>query len=285
VLDRRKGIVPLESLGLSSPNLHTTKLMLAKPEGVILVTGPTGSGKTTTLYSVLNHINTEAINIMTMEDPVEYPMQMIRQTSINESAKLGFADGIRSMMRQDPDVILVGEIRDAVTAEMAFRASMTGHQVFSTLHTNSAVGSIPRLQDLGVLPDIMASNLIGIIAQRLVRRLCKQCREPQAVEDLERRLLDLDEAVQLDNIYSAVGCPACDHTGYKGRTSIVEILKIDDYMKKLISQNTSAHELSKAAAATGFKILADDACRRVIDGTTSLDEITRVVDLTGRASR
>lgn len=285
VLDRRKGIVPLDSLGLSEANLHSTKLMLAKPEGVILVTGPTGSGKTTTLYSVLSHINTEAINIMTMEDPVEYPMPMIRQTSINESAKLGFPEGIRSMMRQDPDVILVGEIRDDITAEMAFRASMTGHQVFSTLHTNSAVGSIPRLQDLGVLPDILSSNLIGIIAQRLVRRLCLNCRAPQPVEELERRLLGLDEAVQKFNIYQAEGCPSCDHTGYKGRTAIIEILKINDYMKKLISQNTSAHELAKAAIATGFKTLADDACRRVIDGTTSLDEITRVVDLTGRVSR
>jgi general secretion pathway protein E/type IV pilus assembly protein PilB len=285
VLDRRKGIVPLESLGLSESNLHSVKLMLSKPEGVILVTGPTGSGKTTTLYSILNHINTEAINIMTMEDPVEYPMPMIRQTSINESAKLGFAEGIRSMMRQDPDVILVGEIRDAVTSEMAFRASMTGHQVFSTLHTNSAVGSIPRLHDLGVLPDIMASNLIGIIAQRLVRRLCRHCKQPQEIGDIERRLLGLDEAVQNITIYEAQGCVACEFVGYKGRTAIVEILKISDYLKKLISQNTSAHELSKAAVATGFKTLADDACRRVIDGSTSLDEITRKVDLTGRVSR
>ncbi|NKB32942.1 MAG: secretion system protein E [Pseudomonadales bacterium] len=282
ILDRRKGIVPLDALGLSDENLHTTKLMLAKPEGVILVTGPTGSGKTTTLYSVLNHINTEAINIMTMEDPVEYPMPMIRQTSINESAKMGFAEGIRSMMRQDPDVILVGEIRDDITSDMAFRASMTGHQVFSTLHTNSAVGSIPRLQDLGVLPDIMASNLIGIIAQRLVRRLCESCKEAQEVGELERKLLAIDDAVEQVKIYKAVGCKVCDHAGYKGRTSIVEIMKISDYLKKLISQNTSAHELLKAAIATGFKTLADDACRRVLQGTTSLDEITRVVDLTGR---
>jgi hypothetical protein len=142
------------------------------PEGIILVTGPTGSGKTTTLYSVLNHINAEGINIMTLEDPVEYPMAMIRQTSVAEAAKLDFANGIRSMMRQDPDVILVGEIRDAETAEMAFRAAMTGHQVYSTLHTNSAIGAIPRLLDIGVLPDILAGNIIGIVAQRLIRRLC-----------------------------------------------------------------------------------------------------------------
>lgn len=285
VLDRRKGIVQLEKLGMSDSNLHSIKMMLAKPEGVILVTGPTGSGKTTTLYSILNHINTEAINIMTMEDPVEYPMPMIRQTSINEAAKMGFAEGIRSMMRQDPDVILVGEIRDSVTSEMAFRASMTGHQVFSTLHTNSAVGSIPRLHDLGVLPDIMASNLIGIIAQRLVRLLCPHCKVAQPVGELERKLLALDGSEQDLKIYMAVGCKECSHAGYRGRTSILEILMINDYMKKLISQNTSAHELSKAAVATGFKTLADDACRRVLEGTTSLDEITRVVDLTSRVSR
>lgn len=282
ILDRRKGIVPLDGLGLSESNLHAIHLMLAKPEGVILVTGPTGSGKTTTLYSILNHINTETINIMTMEDPVEYPMPMIRQTSINESAKMGFAEGIRSMMRQDPDVILVGEIRDDVTAEMAFRASMTGHQVFSTLHTNSAVGSMSRLSDLGVLPDILADNLIGIVAQRLIRRLCTRCKQSQEPGELERKLLGLDEAVHKLTIYSATGCAACDHTGYKGRTAIVEILRMNDYMKKLISQKTSAHELHKAAVATGFKTLADDACRRVIEGVTSLDEITRKVDLTSR---
>lgn len=282
VLDRRKGIVPLDNLGMSSANLHAIKLMLAKPEGVILVTGPTGSGKTTTLYSVLNHINTEGINIMTMEDPVEYPMPMIRQTSINEAAKMGFAEGIRSMMRQDPDVILVGEIRDAITAEMAFRASMTGHQVFSTLHTNSAVGSMSRLSDLGVLPDILADNLIGILAQRLIRKLCNKCKKPQQVGELERQLLGLDPEVGNLTIYEAKGCSSCGYTGYKGRIAIVEILRINDYMKKLISNKTSGHEISKAAKATGFKTLADDACRRVLEGITSLDEITRKVDLTSR---
>lgn len=282
ILDRRKGIVPLESLGLSEENLYAIKLMLAKPEGVILVTGPTGSGKTTTLYSVLNHINTPAINIMTMEDPVEYPMPMIRQTSINAAAKMDFAEGIRSMMRQDPDVILVGEIRDDVTAEMAFRAAMTGHQVFSTLHTNSAIGSIPRLTDLNVLPDLLASNLIGIVAQRLVRRLCKVCKKPQEIGDLERTLLRIDANDTETKIFEAVGCPKCHGLGYKGRTSILEILQTSDNLKKLISENASAHALKHAATDEGFKTLADDACRRVLDGTTSLDEITRVVDLTDR---
>ncbi|GJM11937.1 MAG: type II secretion system protein E [Pseudohongiella sp.] len=282
ILDRRKGIVPLESLGLSEDNLYAIKLMLSKPEGVILVTGPTGSGKTTTLYSVLNHINTPAINIMTMEDPVEYPMPMIRQTSINAAAKMDFAEGIRSMMRQDPDVILVGEIRDDVTAEMAFRAAMTGHQVFSTLHTNSAIGSIPRLTDLDVLPDLLAANIIGIIGQRLLRRLCKSCKQPQELGDLERTLLKIDPSDTKTQIYQAKGCTKCYGLGYKGRTSILEILQVSDNLRKLISENASAHALKHAAAAEGYRTLADDACRRVIDGTTSLDEITRIVDLTDR---
>jgi type II secretory ATPase GspE/PulE/Tfp pilus assembly ATPase PilB-like protein len=175
--------------GLDDHQMSLMKLMVARPEGIILVTGPTGSGKTTTLYSVLNHINEEGVNIMTLEDPVEYPMAMIRQTSVAESAKLDFANGIRSMMRQDPDIILVGEIRDADTAEMAFRAAMTGHQVYSTLHTNSALGAIPRLLDIGVLPDIMAGNIIGIIAQRLVRRLCTHCRKPYPAEAHECKLM------------------------------------------------------------------------------------------------
>ncbi len=189
ILDRDKGIVSLEELGLHVEDLKTLKLMLARPEGIILVTGPTGSGKTTTLYSILNYVNTEGINIMTLEDPVEYPMAMIRQTSVNEVVKLDFASGIRSMMRQDPDVILVGEIRDQETAEMAFRAAMTGHQVYSTLHTNSSIGAIPRLMDLGVLPALMAGNLIGVVAQRLVRKLCPQCKAPFSPDPAPRRLL------------------------------------------------------------------------------------------------
>src|SRR5207302_902953 len=177
ILDRQKGIVPLDGLGLEAGQLQLLKKMIARPEGIILLTGPTGSGKTTTLYSVLNHINNDGLNIMTLEDPVEYPMTLIRQTSINEAAKMDFGNGIRSLMRQDPDVILVGEIRDEDTATMAFRAAMTGHQVYSTLHTNSAAGAIPRLLDIGIVPDVLAGNIIGIVAQRLVRRLCKHCKQ------------------------------------------------------------------------------------------------------------
>ncbi len=282
ILDRQKGIVSLDKLGLTEENLDQLKLMLARPEGIILVTGPTGSGKTTTLYSVLNHVNTEAVNIMTMEDPVEYPMAMIRQSSINENAKMGFADGIRSMMRQDPDVILVGEIRDHETAEMAFRAAMTGHQVFSTLHTNSAVGAIPRLLDIGVLPDIMAGNIIGIVAQRLVRCLCPACKHPYSASQLERKLLDVTPE-QLDvTIYQAVGCKECEQRGYKGRTTVMELLRINADLEESIARRISTRELLNQALAGGFEPLANDACRRVLDGTTSLDEISRVIDLTHR---
>src|SRR6185295_8204697 len=167
----------LDRLNMEESQLELLKRMIARPEGIIMVTGPTGSGKTTTLYSILNHINSDGINIMTLEDPVEYPMTLIRQTSVAEAAKLDFANGIRALMRQDPDAILVGEVRDEETAEMAFRAAMTGHQVYTTLHTNSAVGAIPRLLDIGIVPDIMAGNIIGIIAQRLVRKLCRTCRQ------------------------------------------------------------------------------------------------------------
>lgn len=281
VLDRKKGIVAMEKLGLSEDNLDLLRLMLARPEGIILVTGPTGSGKTTTLYSVLNHINTEAVNIMTMEDPVEYPMAMIRQSSVNESAKMGFGEGIRSMMRQDPDVILVGEIRDHVTAEMAFRAAMTGHQVFSTLHTNSAVGAIPRLLDIGILPDVIAGNLIGVVAQRLVRKLCTECRQKTTASELEKRLLGVP-LTQSVEIYNAVGCSTCEHQGYRGRTSVIEILKINADMDDLIARRASVREMSNLAIAQGFKPIAHDASRRVLDGTTSLEEISRVVDLTER---
>jgi len=215
VLDRQKGIVALEELNLKEDELTTLKLMVARPEGIILVTGPTGSGKTTTLYSILNYLNTESVNIMTLEDPVEYPTTMIRQTTASEASRLDFANGIRSLMRQDPDVILVGEIRDEDTASMTLRAAMTGHQVFSTLHTNSALGAIPRLLDIGVKPDVLAGNVIGIVAQRLVRQLCDLCKQPAPLEDLERTLLGLKSTDRQQEIYKPKGCRECDNQGYR----------------------------------------------------------------------
>jgi general secretion pathway protein E/type IV pilus assembly protein PilB len=282
ILDRQKGIVPLDKVGLDDAQLDQLKLMIARPEGIILVTGPTGSGKTTTLYSVLNHINEEGINIMTLEDPVEYPMSMIRQTSVAEAAKLDFANGIRSMMRQDPDVILVGEIRDADTAEMAFRAAMTGHQVYSTLHTNSSIGAIPRLLDIGVLPDIMAGNIIGVVAQRLVRRLCPHCKKPYNAESHEMRLLGLASDVPPPTLYRASGCEHCEYQGYRGRQAIMELLRMDADLDELVARRATMREIKQAALAKGFRSLAEDGLRRVREGSTSLEEVGRVVDLTER---
>jgi type II secretory ATPase GspE/PulE/Tfp pilus assembly ATPase PilB-like protein len=282
ILDRQKGIVPLDKLGLDEQQMSLMKLMVARPEGIILVTGPTGSGKTTTLYSVLNHINEEGVNIMTLEDPVEYPMAMIRQTSVAESAKLDFANGIRSMMRQDPDIILVGEIRDADTAEMAFRAAMTGHQVYSTLHTNSALGAIPRLLDIGVLPDIMAGNIIGIVAQRLVRRLCTHCRKPYPAEPQECKLIGVASGQPAPIIYRAAGCDHCEYQGYRGRIAIMELLRLDHDLDDLISRRAPLREIRNQALAKGFRTFADDGLRRVLDGSTSIEEVGRVIDLTER---
>ncbi len=282
ILDRQKGIVPLDQLGLHPEQLAMLKKMIARPEGIILVTGPTGSGKTTTLYSILNHINHDGINIMTLEDPVEYPMTLIRQTSVNEAAKLDFANGIRSLMRQDPDVILVGEVRDEDTAAMAFRAAMTGHQVYSTLHSNSAIGAIPRLVDIGLSPDIMAGNIIGIIAQRLVRKLCKHCRQPYTANAAEARMLGVKPDAKAPTLYRAVGCDHCDYQGYRGRLAIMELLKVDGEIDELMAHRATARELLKAAIANGFRTLADDGARRVLDGSTSIDELMRVVDLTDR---
>ncbi len=282
ILDRQKGIVPIEYLGLPEETSANLRIMIARPEGIILVTGPTGSGKTTTLYSVLSHINTEAVNIMTLEDPVEYPMVMIRQTSVNEAAKLDFASGVRSMLRQDPDIILVGEIRDHPTAEMAFRAAMTGHQVYSTLHSNSSIGAIPRLLDIGMLPDIMAGNIIGIVAQRLIRVLCRHCKEPYAPNAAEIKLLGILPDQPEQTIYRPVGCDLCERNGYNGRVAIMELLKMDQDIDELIARRATARELKTLALEKGFRPLVEDAIQRVMDGVTSLSEVSRVVDLTHR---
>ena len=282
ILDRQKGIVPVDQIGLDDIALNTLTTIISKPEGIVLVTGPTGSGKTTTLYSVLQHVNTESVNIMTLEDPVEYPIPLIRQSSVNDAAKLDFVNGIRSMMRQDPDIILVGEIRDRPTAEMAFRAAMTGHQVYSTLHTNSAIGAIPRLLDIGILPDILAGNIIGIVAQRLIRILCPHCKESYRPDDAERKILGLQRNDDT-TLYRAAGCELCHHQGYQGRRAIMEILKIDSDIDDLISRRAGMRELKQSALEKGFRPLAQDGIRRVLQGDTSIAEVSRVVDLTDRA--
>lgn len=281
VLDRERSIIPLERMGLRTSTLEQLKLMMTRPEGILVVTGPTGSGKTTTLYSLLSHRNTEAVNIMTLEDPVEYPVTMMRQTSVAEVNKIDFANGIRSIMRQDPDIILVGEVRDADTATMAFRAAMTGHQVFTTLHTNSALGAFPRLIDIGISPAIMAGNIIGVLAQRLVRVLCPHCKEAVTPSEDERKILDVkrNEAIQ---IFKHKGCKRCNHNGFRGRMVIMELLRIDSDMDSLIARRAHFDELRDMALAKGFKPLADDGVRRILEGYTSIEEVMRVIDLTSR---
>ena len=283
LLDREKSIMPLERMGLRLETLEELKLMMTRPEGIMVVTGPTGSGKTTTLYSLLTFQNTEAVNIMTLEDPVEYPVTMMRQTSVAEVNKLDFANGIRSIMRQDPDIILVGEIRDSDTATMAFRAAMTGHQVFSTLHTNSALGTFPRLLDIGISPDIMAGNIIGVVAQRLVRVLCPHCKEAYVPGVDERKLLGIEVATDVQ-IYRNVGCKLCNHSGYRGRMAIMELLRIDNDFDAMIARRAHLDEMRAVAHEKGFVTLADDGVRRILEGYTSLAEATRVIDLTGRTS-
>ena len=281
VLDREKSIIPLDRMGLREQALDELKLMMTRPEGILIVTGPTGSGKTTTLYSLLSFLNTEGVNIMTLEDPVEYPVTMMRQTSVAEVNKVDFANGIRSIMRQDPDIILVGEVRDTDTATMAFRAAMTGHQVFTTLHTNSALGTFPRLLDIGISPDIMAGNIIGVVAQRLVRVLCQHCKEAYLLDDDERKLLG--KSIGPDqHIYRAVGCKHCAYTGYRGRMAIMELLRVDSDMDALVARRAHFDEMRDLALRKGFTTLAEDGIRRIIEGHTSLSEVMRVIDLTSR---
>lgn len=279
ILDSQKGIMAIDQLGLSETNLMALQLMIARPEGVILITGPTGSGKTTTLYSILKHLNREEVNIMTLEDPVEYVLGQVRQTAVNEAVRLDFSNGIRSMMRQDPDIILVGEIRDEETAEMAFRAAMTGHQVYSTLHTNSAIGAIPRLSDIGILADIMAENIIGIVGQRLIRKLCPVCKQTYLPDALMRRILNLPSHQEVA-ICKPIGCDRCEQRGYRGRFALMEVLRLDESLQDIIAHRATTYDIKQHAQKMGFRPLAQDGIRRVLGGESSLEEVSRVVDLT-----
>lgn len=281
VLDRQRGILPLAALGLDDDSLAAVHQMLASPSGLVLVCGPTGAGKTTTLYSFIKHLDSSALSIMTLEDPVEYPLPGIRQTSLGEALRMDFASGVRALLRQDPDVLLIGEIRDEDTAAMALRAAMTGHQVFSTLHANSVLGAIPRLTDLGVRPSLLAASLTGLIAQRLVRALRPECRtwgEPTAVE--RRQLgLALDAPAHVPRATTrGVGGPAA----YSGRLAVMEILPINRALEALLAAGASRQALEACALANGFVPLVRQAQRRVLAGLTTLDEVARVIDFTGR---
>jgi general secretion pathway protein E/type IV pilus assembly protein PilB len=279
VLDQSQNIVPLKDLGFSPHNLELIKKSQDKPEGIVIVTGPTGSGKTTSLYSMLNEINNVEVNIQTMEDPVEYSLPMIRQTPIREGI-LDFADGIRAILRQDPDIIFIGEIRDGVTAEMALKASMTGHQVYTTLHTNDSFGAIPRLLDLGLKPGMIAGAIISVFAQRLVRKVCKSCREAYTPDEAECKILKCDPA-NAPTIYRAKqgGCQACAGQGYKGRIAVVEILYFDDDLDEILARGGTKADLKAKAIERGFKSMKDDGIIKILDGVTTLESLASVVDI------
>ncbi|MBL8642493.1 MAG: type II/IV secretion system protein [Rhodospirillaceae bacterium] len=281
ILDKTQALVTIDKVGLTDHNLNLIKKMLLKPEGIVIVTGPTGSGKTTTLYAMMSYINSLDVNIMTLEDPVEYELQLIRQAQVREGSSLSFSEGIRTLLRQDPDIILVGEVRDSGTATMALRAAMTGHQVFTTLHTNDAAGCIPRLLDLGLKPNLMAGNVIGIIAQRLVRKLCQDCKEMRTATAEECKLLNVDPA-NPPTIGHAKGCDNCRRSGYKGRMAVVEIMPFSEEVDELIVQDASLVAVKKAAEKAGFIPMIGDASTKVLNGVTSLDAAMRVVDFTAR---
>jgi general secretion pathway protein E len=274
LLDKQAGRLDLESLGMASRDRDDIDKLINKPHGIILVTGPTGSGKTTTLYAALQRLNSKRSNIMTVEDPIEYYLDGIGQTQVNTKVALSFARGLRAILRQDPDVVMVGEIRDLETAEIAVQASLTGHLVFSTLHTNSAVGAVTRLRDMGVEPFLLSSSLIGVLAQRLVRVLCADCKEPYTAGTADCRALD----VTVENpptLYRPRGCATCNELGYRGRTGIYELVSVSDAMRAMIHDGDGELALEQLARQHSPS-MRQDGWRIVLEGTTSVEEVLRV---------
>jgi general secretion pathway protein E len=267
----------LEQVGMGTAIMTHFRKLIQLPHGIILVCGPTGSGKTTTLYSALSEINSPDLNILTIEDPIEYELRGIGQTQVNPKIDLTFASALRAHLRQDPDVILVGEIRDKETADNAVQASLTGHLVFSTIHTNDAPTTFTRLTDMGVEPFLVASSLIAILAQRLVRQLCRECKAPYTPSDEELADVGLSrEDADRGTIYRAVGCRECQNKGYRGRTGIYELLMIDDDIRALVTGNANSNIIKRKAMEHGMRTLRDDGVRKVLEGVTSLDEVMRV---------
>ncbi|MEL7399063.1 MAG: type II secretion system ATPase GspE [Pseudomonadota bacterium] len=282
LLDQQVGRLDFAALGMSESNRGKLDTLLHRPHGIFLVTGPTGSGKTTTLYAGLSQIHTGQKNILTIEDPIEYNLPGIGQTQVNSKTDMTFARGLRAMLRQDPDVVMVGEIRDVETAQIAIQASLTGHLVLSTLHTNTAIGAITRLVDMGVEPFLLSSSLMGVLAQRLVRRLCEHCREPHAADASECEKLGLPDN-EAPIIYRAKGCPHCNHLGYKGRTGIYELVVIDDTLREQIHNRACEAELVQHAfggngadANKDSQQIYADGCQQVLNGITTLEEVLRV---------
>lgn len=271
LLDKQNARLDLAQLGMEQNSLNLMKKLIAIPHGIILVTGPTGSGKTTTLYAALTSLNNQTRNILTVEDPIEFDLPGIGQTQVNFKVNMTFAKGLRAILRQDPDVVMVGEIRDLETAQIAIQASLTGHLVLSTLHTNSAIGAITRLDDMGIEPFLLSSSLIGVLAQRLMRLLCKECKKPSAASAHECNMLGVKEAT----IYRPEGCARCRHSGYSGRSGVYELIAIDETLRTMIHSRESEQNIKKYAR-TLYPSIRQDGFRRVLLGDTSLEEILRV---------
>lgn len=279
LLDHRRSLLPLESLGYGKQAEEILRRIAEKPHGIVLVTGPTGSGKTTTLYSLLRFLSNPEVHIATLEEPVEFQLDLIRQTAIQDSQGLDFAAGVRGLMRMDPDIIFIGEVRDGETAHMALRSAMTGHQVYSTLHCNEALAALPRLIDLGLNPRVLAGNLSGLVAQRLVRKLCPHCKRRRPANEDECRLLRADPALP-PMIGYAEGCPACDHTGRKGRTVVAEVLSFSPALDDLVAASAARRELLAQARAEGFVTMQEDGIKKVLAGEIALPDLKRAVDMT-----
>lgn len=275
ILDKQAAQLDLSRLGMATPTVHMVRHMIAQPHGILLVTGPTGSGKTTSLYGMITELNQVSRNILTIEDPIEYDLPGIGQTQVNSKVDMTFAKGLRAILRQDPDVVMVGEIRDLETAEIAIQASLTGHLVLSTLHTNSALGAVNRLHDMGVESFLLSSSLLGLMAQRLVRRLCEHCKIPHALRDDEYALMGLTIHTDIKAIYQPQGCGHCNQLGYKGRMGIYELIDIDETLRSMIHRNESIQNMSDYIRPTTPSI-REDGFKRVLEGSTSLAEILRV---------
>jgi general secretion pathway protein E len=278
LLEKSGKLLSLEEIGLKVEALAETKRLLQLSHGIVLVTGPTGSGKTTTLYAALSRINSPDKNILTIEDPIEYQLEGIGQMQISPKINLTFANGLRSMVRQDPDVILVGEIRDLETAEIAIHAALTGHLVFSTLHTNDAASAITRLTDMGIEPFLASSAVQAIVAQRLVRLLCPHCKESYEPEEAQWAELGLSKEGPAP-IFREKGCEKCLETGYRGRTGIYEFLQMTDTIKGLVLKTSDANQINKAARNEGMVSLRDDGIHKVLEGRTTISEVLRVTQV------
>ncbi|PLT32388.1 GspE/PulE family protein [Bacillus sp. V5-8f] len=275
ILDLSNVLLHLTQLGFNKVNLQTFFGLIERPSGMVLITGPTGSGKTSTLYGALNHLNKEQVNIITVEDPVEYQLKGINQVQVNPSIGLTFASGLRSILRQDPNIVMIGEIRDKETAEIAVRASLTGHFVFSTLHTNSALTTIPRLLDMEVEPYLVVSALSGVVAQRLIRKVCKDCMVEYTPSEMEKNLFQ-KRGIKVDILYRGSGCPSCQNTGYRGRMAIHEVLNIDEKIQSMMMNNKSIQEIKQYTMRNGMIFLLDDGLLKAKNGMTTVEEVLRV---------